>query len=101
MQQIEAVMPGFVRPPVLSAHLAMTLQRLLTDACGKHAAYLRHRLLVARKWLSMHPELDRFEAGQDAPKPRLGRAGIGPVGPRSAHPITPFRVRNQRCCIPR
>ena len=46
--------------------------------------------------MGMHPSSQRIEDSQGAPMPRLGRSGLGPLGPRSATPITPFRVRSNR-----
>ena len=86
---------GWPHPRALVLRRTMAVTPLLVRprALCSGAAYLRHRLRAARKWFSMHPELDRLEAaGQDVPAPRLGRTGIGAVGARSAHPITPFRV---------
>ena len=66
------------------------MQRVLTTATGPHAAYLRHRLDAAWGWVGLRPAP---EWPQDGRAPRLGRTGLGTLGPRSATPITPFRVR--------
>ena len=64
----------------------------VTSICVARAAYLRYRLRDLRQWVSARPDLNRLEDAQDVPAPRLGRTGLGPIGPRSAHPITPFKV---------
>ena len=40
----------------------------------------------------MRPGPGRPEDGGNAAGPRPGRTGLGTLGPRSATPITPFRV---------
>ncbi len=65
--------------------------QVLTFAIGLRAAYLRHRLNAAWASVGLGPAPERPQHGQ---APRLGRTGLGTLGPRSATPITPFRVRD-------